>query len=530
MDINSKIFKAIVKNPLIRKTLARSSHYYFFHIYLAHHIQYETAPFQKEIISITEDFKQKFAIILAFRGSAKSTLVSLSYAIWSVIGKQNLKFILLISQTQGQARQLLANIRSEFESNELLRRDFGPFEDSNEVWRSNSLVLPRYNTMVMAASLGESIRGYKHGQYRPQLIILDDIEDNNSIRTKDGRDKTYNFVTSEVIPAGDTETKYLLVGNLLHSDSVVMRLKNEIENGNRDGIIKEYPLWDKDKKPLWVAKFNTKKSIEKLKKKVGNDKIFRQEYLLEIVSNEEQVIEREWIQRYDELPLFVGSGYRYTAIGVDLAISDKDSANFTSFVAAHVFGYGENLKIYILPHPVNKRMRFSETEDELKALVESLGGKERVKIYIESVGYQEAFAQRMNELGYYSYAVGIHSASKRERLLFVSNMVRSHKAVFPPFGIDELEDQLVNFGVEKYDDLADAFSILIKKIMEEDKQSNEPIIVKSLGLYPSLKMNSHCYSNYPSFMKKDWVDEDDQEIFKKCRMRNPHRIFEYTLT
>ena len=522
MNINSKIFKAIIKNPLIRKSLARLSHYYFFHIYLAHHIQYETAEFQREIISMTEDFEQKFTVILAFRGSAKSTLVSLSYVIWSIIGKQNIKFILLISQTHGQVKQLMANIKSEFESNELLKRDFGPFEDPNEIWRSDSLILPKYGTKVMIASLGESVRCYTHGQYRPQIVILDDIEDNNSIRTKDSRDKTYKFITSEVIPGGDTETKFMLVGNLLHSDSVVMRFKKEIENGNRDGVIKTYPFWDKDKNPLWSAKFNTKKSVEKLKKRVGNDRVFRQEYLLEIVSDEEQIIEREWIHHYDKIPPLVGNGYRFTAVGVDLAISDKDSANFTSFVAAHVFGYGDDLKIYILPFPVNKRMRFSETEDELKSLVESLGGKERVKIYIESVGYQEAFAQRMSDLGYYSYSVGVNSASKRERLLFVSNMVRSQKVLFPPVGGEEIEDQLVCFGVEKYDDLADAFSILIKKIMEEEMYINDPIVVKSTSLYKSIEPeNFNSYINSGN----DWADREDDEIFRKHRMRNPRRIY-----
>jgi len=522
MNVNSKLFRAIIKNPLVRKTLARMSHYYFFHIYLAHHIQYETAEFQKEIISVTEDFEQKFAVILAFRGSAKSTLISLSYVIWSIIGKQNIKFILLISQTHGQVKQLLANIKSEFESNDLLKRDFGPFEDPNEIWRSDSLILPKYGTKVMIASLGESIRGYKHGHYRPQIVILDDIEDNNSIRTKESRDKTYKFITSEVIPGGDTETKFMLVGNLLHSDSVVMRFKKEMENGNRDGVIKSYPFWDKDKKPLWSAKFNTKESVEKLRKRVGNDKVFRQEYLLEIVSDEEQVIEREWISHYDKIPSLVGNGYRFTAIGVDLAISDKDSANFTSFVAAHVFGYGDDLRIYILPFSVNKRMRFSETEDELISLVESLGGKEKVKIYIESVGYQEAFAQRMNDLGYYSYSVGVNSASKRERLLFVSNMVRSQKVLFPKTGDEELEDQLIHFGVEKYDDLADAFSILIKKIMQEGMFNRNPIIVKSSGLYKSIRLeNSGGYFNN----SKNWADRENGEIFKKVGMWNLQRIY-----
>jgi len=520
MEVNKKLFKTIIKSSLVRKTLARLSHYYFFHIYMAHHVQYETADFQKEIISLTEDTEQKFVVILAFRGSSKSTLISLSYVIWSILGKQNIKYIILMSQTTGQSTQLLANVKAEFESNELLRKDFGSFEDPNEVWRSDSLVLPKYGAKIMSASLGESVRGYKHGQYRPQLFIMDDLDDINSIRTKDGRDKTYNFITSEVMPIGDMDTKYIVVGNLLHSDSAVMRFKKEIEEGNRDGIVKEYPFWDKDKKPLWPQKFGTKESVTKLIKRIGNDRIFRQEYLLEIVSDEEQVIEREWIKRYDKIPPFMGNGYRFTAIGVDLAILDKDSADFTSFVVAHVFEYGDYLRVYILPHPVNKRMKFSETESELKSLVESLGGKERVKIYIESVGYQEAFAQRMSEQGYYAYSVGVNSASKRERLLFVSNMVRSHKVLFPKSGTDELEGQLVNFGTEKHDDLADAFSILIKKIMEEDKPSNDPIIVKSTGLYNGVDIHEDEQNGTFHSSNVDWAEREDRQIFKRhhCRI------------
>lgn len=429
-----------------------------------------------------------------------------------------------MSQTIGQSAQLLANVKAEFESNELLRKDFGPFEDPNEVWRSDSLVLPKYGAKIMSASLGESVRGYKHGQYRPQLFIMDDLDDINSIRTKDGRDKTYNFITSEVMPIGDMDTKYIVVGNLLHSDSAVMRFKKEIEEGNRDGIVKEYPFWDKDKKPLWPQKFSTKESVTKLMKRIGNDRIFRQEYLLEIVSDEEQVIEREWIKRYNKIPPFTGNDYRFTAIGIDLAISDKDSACFTSFVAAHVFGREDERKIYMLPHPVNKRMKFPETEDELKSLVESLGGKEKIRIYVESVGYQGAFAQEMSKQGYYAYPVGVNSASKRERLLFVSNMVRSHKVLFPKDGTDELEGQLVNFGVEKYNDLADAFSILIKKIMDDDKQPNDPIIVKSTGLYKNVGIDENEQGNSFRSSSGDWADKEDEEIFKKCRMRNPRRI------
>jgi hypothetical protein len=210
--------------------------------------------------------------------------------------------------------------------------------------------------------------------------------------TKEGRDKTYQFVTSQAIPAGDTNTKVIMIGNLLHEDSIIRRFMNEINLKTRDGIYRSYPFL-KDGKPLWPEKFTSKASIEALKRKVGNDKIFRREYMLEIVPEDDQVIDLNWIQYYDGLPLLVGNGYRFTAIGVDLAISDRDSADYTAFVSALIFGYGDDMRIYILPNPLNKKMNFSTTEEQMKSLVEALGSKEDVKIYIENVGYQQAFVE-----------------------------------------------------------------------------------------------------------------------------------------
>jgi phage terminase large subunit-like protein len=56
---------------------------------------------------------------------------------------------------------------------------------------------------------------------------------------------------------------------------------------------------------------------------------------------------------------------------------------------------------------------------------------------------------------------------KRGRLALVANMVQSGKVFFPKKGAEDLIAQLVGFGTERYDDLADAFAILMLKIMEE---------------------------------------------------------------
>jgi hypothetical protein len=119
-------FEVLRKQRAVRMELARSSHYYFFHLYMGLYVQYPTASFQKELYAITEDENTKHAVIVAFRGSGKSTIVTLSYPMWAILGKQQKKFIVILSQTQPQARMHLTNIKREFESNELLRKDFGP--------------------------------------------------------------------------------------------------------------------------------------------------------------------------------------------------------------------------------------------------------------------------------------------------------------------------------------------------------------------------------------------------------------------
>lgn len=504
------ILDNIKKDPVMRKALARRSLYYFFHIYFGHHVGYPTADFQKEIIRIAEDFDEKLAVIVAFRGSGKSTLISLVYAIWSIVGRQHAKFVILFSQTQGQSRQLLANIKMEFESNELLRKDFGSFEESNDEWRSTTLVLSRYNAKFMVVSTGEAIRGYRYVQYRPDVMIFDDIEDNDSVRTKEGRDKTYQFVTSQAIPAGDTNTKVIMIGNLLHEDSIIRRFTNEINLKTRDGIYKAYPLL-KEGKPLWSEKFTSPALVESLKRKVGNDKVFRREYMLEIVPEDDQVIDLNWIHYYDELPNMVGTGYRFTAVGVDLAISDKESADFTAFVSALIFGSGEDMRIYILPNPVNRKMNFSTTEEEMKNLVESMGGKDAVKIFIEDVGYQKAFVEVLVNQGYSAEGVLVNSASKRERLMFISHLVRTGKVVFPKQGAEDLITQLVGFGIESHDDLADAFSLLVKKVREDNKDETSAYVVHVVGDFYGAR-NRTGGGRFLG-LGRDWAEEEEDEMF-----------------
>ncbi|MCC6520578.1 hypothetical protein IT403_01145, partial [Candidatus Nomurabacteria bacterium] len=84
----------------------------------------------------------------------------------------------------------------------MLKKDLGPFQEESDEWGSYSLVFNKSGARITVASTEQSIRGSRHNEHRPDLIICDDVEDVQSTKTREGRDKTYQWLYGEVIPAG----------------------------------------------------------------------------------------------------------------------------------------------------------------------------------------------------------------------------------------------------------------------------------------------------------------------------------------
>lgn len=490
-NITREIVDKILDDQVARTKITTESHYWFFHIYFSDYVKYETAEFQREMFRITEDEGIKLSVVVAFRGSGKSTIMTMSYPLWAILGKQQKKCVVILSQTQQQAKSHMSNVRRELESNELLRADLGPFREESDEWGSYSLVIPRFNARLIAASSEQSIRGLRHGAHRPDLIICDDVEDLNSVKTMESRDKTYAWLTGEIIPLGDRNTKIAIVGNLLHEDSLLMRLKQTIEQGDIKAVFKEYPLITDKDEILWLGKYPTLKDIEEEKKLNGDDKAWQREYMLKIIADEDQLVRKEWIKYYDEIPTR-NDNYRYSLIGVDLAISSSNHADYTAMVCAHVYGNQDTLQIYIQPFPVNKRMDFPTTIERIKEYSNEcdLSKSYRSNVYIEDVGYQKAVIQQLSKEGFKAKGFKVNGQDKRARLDSVTYMIRSGKVLFPKKGTEELIQQLIYFGVEKHDDLVDAFTIVLHKSIEEDRP---PVRVYPYNIYEAIRGGGSSY-------------------------------------
>lgn len=474
---DDKALEAIMNNRDVRHQVAYQSHLMFFHIFFPHYVKYPIADFQKEIFRITEDTTNKLACIVAFRGSAKSTLVTFSYSLWAILGVQQKKFVLIVCQTQAQARQHMANLKYELEHNEILKSDMGPFREEfgNNEWAMSSLVFKNTGARIMIASVDQSIRGIRHKQYRPDLIILDDIEDINSVKTFEGRAKVSDWFSREIVPLGDIGTRIILIGNLLHEDSLMMQLKRKMNRGVLQGIYRWFPFINDKGYCLWPEKFDTPEKIETLRQSITNETSWLMEYLLLAVSDTTRVIHPEWIKYYKKIPVksvekeFVG-----TRIGIDLAISEKEKADCTAMVAIHIFGYGEKMKIYVERNPINERIDFSTQLQTAKLLSAShIHNNRNAPLYVENNGYFAAFVEMLQkERGIIVEGI-LSRGDKRTRLSLVSTLVKSGRVLFPEQGTEELIMQLTGFGSERHNDLADAFSLVVGEAIKRNHNKIE---------------------------------------------------------
>jgi hypothetical protein len=233
-----------------------------------------------EMFHLIEHSPYELIAVMAFRESGKSTIMNMVNVLWSILGKPQKKFAIIFSKTQDQAKNHFTNIKHELENNTLLKEDFGPFTENPNTWNKLSLELEYHGSKIMSVTREQSIRGMKYKQYRPDLIICDDMEDFSSTTNPTESNTVYNHFKSEIVSVGGANTRIIVLGNLISENSLIMRLKKEIGTNNIRSIFRAYPLIDDKGKNLWKARFPNNKTLKKLSDKSAE--MWGREYLLNL--------------------------------------------------------------------------------------------------------------------------------------------------------------------------------------------------------------------------------------------------------
>ena len=220
----------------IRRKAAEGSILAFARLYLPHHLRVMPSQAHLEMYDLlfqATNEKGKKIAVAAPRDFGKSTMITLIYLIYLICYAKE-HFIVIISHTASQAQKTLENIRKELTENEKLREDFPEIFESDGSpkpprWTQTDIVT-RNNIEILALGYDQTIRGRRHGVYRPSLVILDDAEPDDGWSSPEMADRMKQWLNKAVLKSGSEHTNYLFIGTVHHWLSVLGEYLKENAN------------------------------------------------------------------------------------------------------------------------------------------------------------------------------------------------------------------------------------------------------------------------------------------------------------
>lgn len=422
----------------------------------------ETPPFHKEILDLISDKNNRRIGVIAPRGHAKSTTVDMTYPLWAGCFEQE-EFIVIISDTYTQAAEFINALKDEFENNPKIKWLFGNMKGDD--WQDGEFVLSN-GIKYAAKGSGMKIRGIRHRHTRPTLMIFDDIENDENIKSAEQRQKLYHWFTKAAIPALARGGRAVVIGTILHFDSLVNKVMKQQDVFKSWQTRVFYAITteeDGTERALWPEH----RSLEKLRAMRDDPSdqdfigsiTFAQEYQHKPFSEEDAIIQPDWIKECE--PSQVPDKHTRLArvLTIDPAASERQTADFTAMIVADLYTDGN---VYIRAIR-NQRTSPSVTADTVRELDEIY--KPQV-IGIEKGALGLVFRDLLEGLP----VIGLEpDKDKVRRLLAVSRFFEAGR-VYTVKNIQNgqaFREQLIEFPKATHDDMVDAAAYAVRLLFVE---------------------------------------------------------------
>lgn len=189
------------------------------------------------------------------RGHAKSTITKLAVILF--LRYSYMKFALYVSLTSGIAINAVKDI-VQWLTSDKERLVYGPVQvhqanESKQIWTLTISTPDFGQKYVILKALGadQQVRGLLIDNQRPEIVVLDDCEDNDTAATPASQQKLDTWVTGNLLKATARRSVRIMLGNMIKSTTLLARLsKNPEWNPTVYGAIVRDKATGK-LKPLW---------------------------------------------------------------------------------------------------------------------------------------------------------------------------------------------------------------------------------------------------------------------------------------
>ena len=326
------------------------------------------APFHNAAAAKVKNTPNLKAVFKWPRGHAKSTHFDIFMPLWLMFQpKRLINFMVVVGKSEDSAQRLLSDIQAELEYNKRIIADFGEQKNLGH-WQDGEFT-SQSGVKFLACGRGQSPRGLREREARPDYIVIDDLDDDELCRNEKRVNELTDWVKEALFDALDVgRGRFIMVGNLISKTSVLANI------AKTKGVhVSEIKAVDKDGEPVWKEKW-TKEEAQEYADFVG----YRawQKEMMHNPIRDGSIFKHEWIRYKKVLPL-----NKYEMLVCYTDPSFKSTTN-NDYKASRLWGkIGNELHLidcYVRQDTVSGMVRW------LYNLYESLPENVAVKFFMEA--------------------------------------------------------------------------------------------------------------------------------------------------
>lgn len=413
------------------------------------------AKFHEEWSDILLNGTENFAVE-AFRESAKTQIVIRANLLHALTYPQeNRSYLVIICATQRTASKKLLEVSREFLSNPSMNGLMREVRENSglafEVTYHNAPTV-----RIEAYGKGAAVRGLSWGAKRPDLVIIDDPQDQEDATSETVTAGDWDWFLSDVYFLGQASRIFIIGNNLGERCIMECIMRNSLR---LKFTVNKIPIIDENGNSAWPEKWPLRE-IEKEREEfalLGKTDLWYMNKMCECISPSSQKFKREYFKYYDKLPNLHGMNI-YTA--VDLAVSQKVNADYSAIVTVGVNSAGHWFVLDV------EYGRYDPTTT-MDAIFSAVQKWKPLSVGIEMVAYQAALEHFLNKempaRGIFFRTTPLKAERKKElRIDAIQPRFKTGTVWFKSQAVwlPEIESELLAYPHGARDDVIDALAYM----------------------------------------------------------------------
>lgn len=445
-------------------------------------VRQRTPRMHAEMWDAFENPRIPYLNLEAFRGSAKTTLTRLFLSRRMAYGTS--RTMLYIGDTETSAVKSIQWIAQNIENNRQWAQAFGLHKGKK--WTENDIevVHAGFDHTIRLIGLGITgqIRGINIGDYRPDLIVMDDVQNDENTATVEQRQKLQGLVFGAVLRALAPRTENPL--------AKAINLATPLDLEDLPSVLERDPLWttrryscfDPDGRSRWEERFPTEQLELERQGYIARNQLhlWLREMECKIISADTAAFRQDWLQYWQVLP----DNLRYV-MAIDPASSDDKKASNQVIVVLATDGQ----RVFLVDYHIARGQNPEETAQKMFAFAGVY--QPMMGVGIETVAYQRILKwyleEAMRKRNFFIPTFAIKdNRRKGDRIRQALTGRASHKLLFVHQSHKEFISDFVSYPAVSKPDLLDATAMGVSMLAPwENGVEGAPLPLNRQPLPPS---------------------------------------------